>query len=139
MYFICGCLIFLHWIYFVLNLLHTCHNPDSNYFSHFLCKTMLLVKTLFARRDVLITRDSICYLRIKYGPHDCIKYGPHDCLVLPQSVTEENNRRWMTTTRALEGYCSHNSMPFFRIAVDLGCRFEFILCLDNRLQIYDEL
>ena len=37
---------FLHWIYFVLNLLHTCHNPDSNYFSHFLCKTVLLVKTL---------------------------------------------------------------------------------------------
>ena len=47
----------------------------------------------------------------------------------------------MTTTRALEGYCGcgHNSMPFFRIAVDLGCRFEFILCPDNRLQIYDEL
>ena len=111
---------FLHWIYFVLNLLHTCHNHDSNYFSHFLCKTVLLVKTVFARRDVLITRDSICYLRIKDGP-------------------EENNRRWMTTTRALEGYCGHNSMPFFRIAVDLGCRFGFILCPDNRLQIYDEL
>ena len=45
----------------------------------------------------------------------------------------------MTTTRALEGYCGHNSMPFFRIAVDLGCRFGFILCPDNRLQIYDEL
>jgi len=47
----------------------------------------------------------------------------------------------MTTTRALEGYCGcgHNSMLFLRIAVDLGCRFEFILCPDNRLQIYDEL
>lgn len=81
----------------------------------------------------MITCDSICYLGIKDGPQDC--------LVLPQSATEENNRRWMTTTRALEGYCGcgHNSMPFFRIAVDLGCRFEFILCLDNRLQLYDEL
>ena len=41
----------------------------------------------------------------------------------------------MTTTRALEGYCGHNSMLFFRIAVDLGRRVRRVSLVRGCLQI----
>ena len=72
MYFICGCLIFyigfiLFWICYIhviILILIIFHISFA--------KPCFWWKCFFARRDVLITRDSICYLGIKDGPQDCL-------------------------------------------------------------------
>uniref|UniRef100_K3Y097 Uncharacterized protein n=1 Tax=Setaria italica TaxID=4555 RepID=K3Y097_SETIT len=58
--------------------------------------------------------------------------GPQDCLVLAWSATDENNM-FMTTVHALEKLVGSVEVALFRIALDPGRKFGFILCPDDEM------